>query len=292
MKSVSVVITDMDNTLYDWFEMWYASFSTLLNGLAHKSGIDQSVLEKEIRKIHQRHGTSEYAFLIQELPMLWQGGNSLSTLEYYKDVIRASRSARKRHFRLFPGVKTTLAKLKRKGCLIVAFTESMSYYTNPRIKLLGLDGLIDYVYTPPDHELAVDYLTSKDAESWSGNYDLEKTIVRNISVGARKPDPDVLLDILHNIGVEQAHTIYVGDSLMKDVAMAQSANVTDVWAAYGVAVERKAYELLRRVSHWTEQDVQREQLISHGKSVEATFVLRKSFDELLELFEFIPFVRK
>ncbi len=29
-----LLITDLDNTLWDWFEAWYESFSALLDGLA------------------------------------------------------------------------------------------------------------------------------------------------------------------------------------------------------------------------------------------------------------------
>ena len=34
----SVVITDLDNTLFDWFEIWYQSFTALLDCLAKDSG--------------------------------------------------------------------------------------------------------------------------------------------------------------------------------------------------------------------------------------------------------------
>lgn len=43
---------------------------------------------------------------------------------------------------------------------------------------------------------------------------------------------------------------------MKDVAMAQKVGVVDVHAAYGVVQHRPEYDLLRRVSHWTADDVE------------------------------------
>ena len=30
---VSTVVTDLDNTLYDWFEFWFASFGAMLRVL-------------------------------------------------------------------------------------------------------------------------------------------------------------------------------------------------------------------------------------------------------------------
>jgi phosphoglycolate phosphatase len=81
--------------------------------------------------------------------------------------------------------------------------------------------------------------------------------------------------------------VYIGDSLMKDVAMARSVGAIDVWAKYGVAQNRKEYDLLRRVTHWTDADVEREKEIAERPHVSPTVVLDRSFDELLRHFEFV-----
>lgn len=77
--------------------------------------------------------------------------------------------------------------------------------------------------------------------------------------------------------------MYIGDSLMKDIAMAQDAGVLDIHAAYGVAHERSEYELLRRVTHWTDAEVEREKSIH--RNVIATFSLSTSFGEVGRFFE-------
>lgn len=66
----TTLITDFDNTLYDWFHMWHECFGAMLKEIVRISGIDESILIPQIRAIHQKHGTSEYAFLIEELPAL------------------------------------------------------------------------------------------------------------------------------------------------------------------------------------------------------------------------------
>ena len=66
----SVLITDVDNTLFDWVHVWHAAFSAMLAELLRLSRLDESVLLAEIRKVHQRAGTSEYSFLIGELGVL------------------------------------------------------------------------------------------------------------------------------------------------------------------------------------------------------------------------------
>ncbi len=73
-----------------------------------------------------------------------------------------------------------------------------------------------------------------------------------------KPNPEVLLDIIREIGRVPSECVYLGDSKMKDVAMAQDAGVTDVLAGYGAVQHQEEYNLLREVSHWPDVDVKRE----------------------------------
>ena len=49
-KNVSVIITDLDNTLFDWFDIWYKSFNAMLSLLVNKSGIPQDKLEEEFHE--------------------------------------------------------------------------------------------------------------------------------------------------------------------------------------------------------------------------------------------------
>ena len=43
--------------------------------------------------------------------------------------------------------------IKESGVLIVGYTELMAFYASRRVRVLGLDGLLDYLYSPPDHNL-------------------------------------------------------------------------------------------------------------------------------------------
>jgi len=67
----TTLISDFDNTLYDWFHMWYQSFGAMLQEIVRISGVGEDVLIPQIREIHQKYHTSEYAFLLEELPLKW-----------------------------------------------------------------------------------------------------------------------------------------------------------------------------------------------------------------------------
>jgi phosphoglycolate phosphatase len=45
--------------------------------------------------------------------------------------------------------------------------------------------------------------------------------------------------------------------------MAKSAGVTAVWARYGTEYERSLWDILVRVTHWTDEDVAREAELSN-----------------------------
>ncbi len=75
---------------------------------------------------------------------------------------------------------------------------------------------------------------------------------------------------------------------MKDIKMAQIAGITDVYAKYGVATNTDAYEVLRRVTHWTKEDVEREKKILAEGAVYPNYTLENSISELFNYFEFIP----
>lgn len=284
-EGYSVLVTDLDNTLFDWVEIWHRSFSAMVDELHRGSGVPYDVLLDEIRAIHRRHGTSEYAFVAEELECVRQS----CAPERRDTVVRAAYEARRRGrqgaTRLYPGVLSTLQELKRRGVLVVGYTESSSFYTVRRVRTLQLDGLLKLLYSPPDHPLPAGLTRSHPPDQ----YRLEHTLHHHTPPGELKPNPRLLLDILSDVGAVPERAVYVGDSPMKDIAMAQDAGVTDVLALYGKAQDREAYELLRRVTHWTPEDVERERRILDRGEVVPSHVLEHSFAELLDLFHFTGF---
>ena len=174
-KRISLVITDLDNTLFDWFAQWYYAFDALLNRLAEDSGISKETLIPEIKKIHQTHGTAEYAFLIEEIPSIRAKFPDEDLVKRFDEAIHAHRRARKAHLRLNTGVLATLQILREKGCLIVGYTESMGFYTNYRIRQLGLDGVLDYLYSPPDHDLPPGMTPEQVRKYPAAHYKLKRT---------------------------------------------------------------------------------------------------------------------
>lgn len=276
-----VLITDVDNTLLDWQDLWYQTFSAMIGKVIEISGVDPEQLYAECSIIHQRYGTSEYSRLLEELPSLHKlYGDSVPSA--MAPAIEAFREARRNSLRLYPTVEATLTELKAKGVTIAAFTESKAFYTNYRFRKLGLDGLVEYLYSPQDHAMPDATASARyyDAES----YNFKRTIHRFTPEGEVKPNPDILLDIVADLGASVDEVVYVGDNILKDVFMAQQAGVTDVHAAYGASQHKPEYELLRKVTHWTPEMVERERQALRPGGLIPTFTLAQEFQQILPIF--------
>lgn len=277
-----VLITDVDNTLFDWQDLWYRTFSAMMDKVIEISGVDPDVLYDQCSLVHQKYGTSEYSHLLEELPCLRElyGDFTVTVME---PAIDAFRTTRRRVLRLYPTVEETLKSLKVAGVLIAAFTESKAFYTNYRFRKLGLDGLVDYLYSPEDH--AMPDKTTDNRYHPPERYSFKHTVHHYTPEGEVKPNPDILVEIISDLGASIGEVVYVGDNILKDIFMAQQAGVTDVHALYGVSQHKPEYELLRRVTHWTPEMVERERNALEPGGLVPTHVLDKSFAQVLPLFE-------
>jgi phosphoglycolate phosphatase len=281
-----ILITDLDNTLWDWFDAWYQSFSAMLARLTEISGVPQEVLEGQIRAIHQERGTTEYSWLIGEVPALIDAAAPADPAVVYDDAVHVLNSRRRAATQLYPGVRETLIKLKRLDVRIVAYTESVAYWSEWRIRYTRLDGIIDALYSAPDHDLPAGRDIGDLRMLPPTEYGLRRTRHNHIPRGVLKPNALVLRSILDEQGFRPEEAVYIGDSPMKDIVMAQQAGVLDVYAKYGESQSRAGYDLLRRVSHWSDDDVAQEREIAQsGEIVVPTVTSNRSFDEVLALFD-------
>ncbi|KQY98640.1 hypothetical protein ASD19_07375 [Microbacterium sp. Root53] len=293
LTPVKLLVVDLDDTIWHWFDPWHKSFSALLGGLAQLSGVPEPELIAEIRTIHQRHGTSEYSWLVDEMESLRDAvPDGMTPRDFYDDALHAQNSARREATKLRNGVRRTLEQVRSCGTNVVAYTESLEFWTRWRIRTTGVDGLLDAYYSSPDHDAPIGIDPGELRRLPHDAYILKHTEHRHVPRGVLKPSPVVLQQIITDHGVLPEQTVYVGDTLIKDVEMAQRVGARDVWAAYGVNHHDTRYELLQRVSHWTDEMVEREQDQRPGVQPTPTFVLHNSFEELLSIFQFLPTTKR
>lgn len=292
-QKVNLVITDLDDTIWDWVKMWYNSFSPYLENLGKISNIKLEDLKKDFKELHRKYGTTECSYAYHELNNLNKNEKKKITKKNIigeKSIIHQYYSDKKRNLELYEGVLETLLQLKEKGVLLVGFTESKSFYTKYRIKHLLLDGIFDAIYTPEDHDLPQHVKKYYDEDYWEP----KETRIEYLPEETKKPNAKILRKIISDFDTEKKKTIYIGDKLGKDIFMAQNAHVTSVWARYGHRIDSQAYQLLKDVTHWADADVQREIEIKKSfdeKKIQPDLILNE-FKDLLKYYDFVEFEPK
>ncbi|WP_431198982.1 hypothetical protein ACQ86K_24625 [Mucilaginibacter sp. P19] len=86
-EDINFVITDLDDTIWDWLEMWYQSFMPYLNRIVEETGININILKKEFKALHEKYGTTEMSFIYKELPSINQ-----SFYPIFEEVVDGKKS--------------------------------------------------------------------------------------------------------------------------------------------------------------------------------------------------------
>jgi FMN phosphatase YigB (HAD superfamily) len=215
-------ITDLDNTLYDWVTFFTSSFQAMVGELTFLLQVPQETILDEFKAVHQHYGNSEQPFAVLELPSLQRRFPELSRDEVLRKIdpaLHRFNSTRKRTLTLYQGVAETLAELQYSGVKIVGHIEAIFANSYWRLRALGIESYFSRLYT----------LEGKGAIHISPDtqwIDPPKGFITVVPRDERKPNPRLLADICQHEGAVPASTYYLGDSLVRDVAMAKQAGVT------------------------------------------------------------------
>ncbi len=185
---------------------------------------------------------------------------------------------RKRTLRLYPGVLEGLAVLERANVILVAHTESKLYGAFDRLYRLEIFDYFRKIYC---RERPITVHPNQDASAaWFEQIPMHR--VKELAHHQAKPDPDVLLEICRTEGVAPCDAAYVGDSIARDILMAKRAGVFGIWAKYGVPNDSALYSDLVRVTHWTPDEVAREQrLKAEASLMRPDYTASSSFFDVL-----------
>jgi phosphoglycolate phosphatase-like HAD superfamily hydrolase len=272
---VKLTVFDLDNTLYDWVSYFVPSFRAMVEVLVREQGADEAELLAALRRVHQAQGTTEYAFALSELDVLHGIEESANAGgEQRHPAIAAFRQEAERRLRAYDDVPEVLHGLRREGRVLVAYTDAMATYADSRLEQLGLAEYFDELVATEDHAIPD---AVSDFLSWLPPARFrERAVARHTPVGRneRKPSPTPLLRLLDEHNVRPHDVAFVGDSLTRDVAMAQRAGVHDIYAAYGRSYESELWEKLVAVTHWTEEDVAREQELAAHRARPTNVIAR------------------
>lgn len=279
-----LVVTDLDNTLYDWVTYFAAAFYAMVDELVKLVPVDRERLLDEFKEVHRHHHNSEHPFAVLEVESIrrhFGSADDQEVLSALDSALHAFNSARKRTLKLYDGVVETLSALASDGVIVVGHTEAVVPNAYFRLEKLEVRPFLKHLYALEGSEAPHPKGRPLHAPPPDG-------YVRIVPKRDRKPNPALLLDICARENVAPTDAWYVGDSLTRDMSMAKQAGVRAIWARYGTRVNPEDWARLVRITHWTDEDVQREaELKKAFADVQPDHTIDR-FDELLGLSENLP----
>jgi FMN phosphatase YigB (HAD superfamily) len=270
-----LLITDLDNTLYDWVTFFTKSFHAMVGELTKIIDISEEQILSEFRVVHQRYGNSEQPFAVLELPSVKRQFPGASPSELARQVdsaLHKFNSTRKRTLVLYPGCVEVLKELNAEGIKIVGHTEAILANAYWRLRALGVDQYLKRLYTLE----GMDAIHVSNNSTW---VEPPSEFVTVLPRHERKPNPRLLSDICSREGFSISDAYYLGDSLVRDMSMAKAAGVKAIWARFGTKYDPNHWTYLVKVTHWTEQDVAREKdLKEKFSNIKPDFVIDSFLD--------------
>jgi FMN phosphatase YigB (HAD superfamily) len=252
----TMLILDLDNTLYDWVRYYAGSLRSVIEMLSGAMGVSREDLIDQFREVFARRGSVEYAFIVQELSAT-QNEDSGVVEELIDLAQRTFAEARRELLRPYDGVRETLEGARAAGIAVIAVTNAPFFQAHRRLKQLGLLEYFDALGAWEGFAVSEKdpYVRHVRERSERGEYSPGVPIHRAFGKDSLKPGDDMFRWALDVFRAEPQKALAVGDSIAKDVAPAMSLGLSGAWCAYGATHDDEDFELLLTVTPWRPAEI-------------------------------------
>lgn len=236
MSPARLLITDIDNTLFNWVDYFGPSFRSMIHMLSRTTEIDEATLTENFQQVYDKFGTTEYSFALQHLKVL-HGVPQDRLAELIDRSMTSFGRTRRKYMHPYPGVRETLRELHTDGVFIVAATNAPLYTAWSKLKRLGLSRFFIGI------------------AAWEGyQADEDDSVGRSLSLASKqalpeytwpihrrdlKPSREMYHSIMQSIPANPESTWVVGDSMRNDIGPALSLGLNALWAVYGLTFSEK-----------------------------------------------------
>lgn len=280
-EPTAVLLTDIDNTLYDFVDFYGMAFRGMVHVLSGQLQVPEERLILEFKDIFKTTGTLDYQFLIKDLKSAQHlDKNSMADLIRY-GRIGFDRAKRKR-LQPYPGMIEALRLLRRGGVSITAVTNAPYYHAIRRLQDIGafqfFSGLVAWEGKPPpssDKSALARYKAVR--EFARGKLEFFELFSREMS----KPHSYPFFLTRQHVKQNNIQLFALGDSISKDLAPTSALGAVTIWARYGTKVDKKNLDTILDITPWSESEIARH---SDGQSYSPNYTI----DAPLDLLPLIP----
>ncbi len=238
-----LVITDLDNTLYNWIDYFAPCFRAMVAALEQRTKVGEEELFRQFREVYARYKDPEYSRAPYELELLRHECRERRD-QLAHAAFAAFTRARRHHLSAYPSVLNTLRWLKLRNVTIIGVSNAPVREVLLRIRYLRIHGFLDSLV------------------AWQGvsanDYYAAVNIARRslidlhvLSDGFRKPNVKAYFIPLAAHGHFDRRTVWViGDSITIDLFPAQQIGARTAWARYGQNFQSENFETISRLTFW------------------------------------------
>lgn len=256
MKKRSVLITDLDNTLYNFVDYFSPCFRAMVCALSRSTKINEEELTSAFREVYKARGSVEYSFAVQEL--VFFRDLPKAEVEFLIRVAKdAFSQAREEKLKLYPGVIEGLEWAQKSGIPIIGFSNAPIFHALRRLSQLRISKLIYGLAAWEGHEVPggyeiTDAIKKRAAE---GGYHTDVKKLWKLTADELKPSSLGYRRVLQDTSAWSDAVFVIGDSLQKDIAPAMTAGGIGLWAKYGAEVEEENMKTLLDITYWSSAQI-------------------------------------
>ncbi|MCL4299776.1 MAG: HAD family hydrolase [Anaerolineae bacterium] len=275
-----IILTDLDNTIYNWVDYFAPSFRGMVHALSKRTGIAEDNIIANFKRVYGQEETLEYAFSVQKLEMC--RGKSEDEI---KELVRVAKGAfsrvRGKNLKPYPNVKETLVAFKKENIPIIGVTNAPIFQAERRLRQLRLDGLFYGLVGWQGRDVPEDYPWTKEIKQRAeqGKYPTRITEKWSLTPDKLKPNSFGYLKVIEKLGVDIEQVYCVGDSLHKDIKPALELGAIGIWARYGQSYKPENFETLLAITYWSQERIS---AVYEEKVVTPTFII-DDFSELRDI---------
>ncbi len=227
------VITDLDNTIYDFARYYEAGLAGLISRICVEFDFTTSEAVARLREVYTARRSIEYPFAIEEFPEL-RSMTEETQSKFVREALAAFWDGATGQLEAYRTVKETLRHLDQEGIPVIAYTDAPIHEAMRRLRALGIDRYFSGIVAQswfrrrngtivvllgelPGHRRASRHLKFVWRASWDN----------------RKPCELIYQKIALGIGVNPRNIVVIGDSVERDLLPAIALGCTGIWASYG-----------------------------------------------------------
>ena len=271
-KPVKLIVSDIDNTISDYFNNWGLAWDKGIEALAASRGMEKDALYADIRENADGYARfHNFPDLLKETPSLSLEGKSpeerarleKSDAQICHDVAKQYHSGNK----MYEGVVATVRKAKAAGAQFVLYTDSPASGAIARMADMNfpidlLDGLVCRADGTTEMVDGKAQFKKAPMQVTGGRYDgyrdqlaekLGDKLVMNAG-DVWKPNMDVMQAIMDRHGVKAEETVMVGDNIKSDGG-AVRLGCHFAWQKEGSEVCPKAQEMYSKINEMSDYKV-------------------------------------